>query len=179
MGQGQGDVAQLVARASSGSSGHTSSQSFAPEHQVQPPGRGLVKWAGRSWGPSMPSGFRQERFPGSQAERAPAPAFWAGEERRPRSSQFPPSAPRRGPSADWSAPGRKLGLYLQLITPCPTLPPPSWRQRPQAELALPLPLGTDTSWEGAAEDTAPYTTPIRDLLFSRTRVYFPRPSATA
>lgn len=42
-GGGQGDVAQLVTSASSGSSGHPSSQSFAPGRQVQPRGRGLGK----------------------------------------------------------------------------------------------------------------------------------------
>lgn len=101
------------------------------------------------------SGRRGSRGPG----RAPAPAFWAGEERRPGSRQFPPSAPKRGPSADWPAPGRKLGLYLQLITPRPTLPPPSGAEGPQAELAPPLPLGSDTTWEGAEENAAPFTTP--------------------
>lgn len=129
-GVGLGDAAQSVPRACSGSSGHQSSQSFAPGHQVQPRGRGLGSEVGKERPGVHPCPWASgHTVPGSPAERAPAPAFWVGEEKKAQSRQFPPSAPRRGPSADWPAPGRKLGLYLQLITPRPTLPPPSWRQR--------------------------------------------------
>lgn len=102
----------------------------------------------------MPSGFRPERgsqrVPGSQEERAPAPAFWAGEKRRVREPSVSAERAQAEAAADWPAPGRKLGLYLQLITLHPTQPPPSWRQRPQAESPLPLPLGNDTNGKGAA-----------------------------
>lgn len=117
------------------------------------------------------SGRRGSRGPG----RAPAPAFWAGEERRPGSRQFPPSAPKRGPSADWPAPGRKLGLYLQLITPAPHCPHPVGAEGPQAELAPPLPIGSDTSWEGGLRKTRLLlrlqATNRLVILFSRTCVY--------
>lgn len=64
---GLGDVAQLVPRASSGSLGHPSSQSFAPGRQVQPRGRGLGKSSGQGEVGAHPcplaSGCRGSRGP--------------------------------------------------------------------------------------------------------------------
>lgn len=155
-GGGLGDVAQSVPRACSGSLGHLkSSQSFAPGHQVQPRGRGLGSEVGR------------ERLGSIHALGLPATESWGprrngrqhlrsgwGRKKRPESRQFPPSAPRRGPSADRPAPGRKLGLYLQLITPRPTLPPPSWRQRTTGGACTTPPL-----LELTRVGRAPFTTP--------------------
>lgn len=88
----------------------------------------------------MPKSFGlSRRSPSeSQAERAPAPAFWAG--KKDQGAVSFRSAPRRGLSADWPAPGRKLGLYLQLITPRPMLPPPGWRQKTTGGACITPPL---------------------------------------
>lgn len=83
----------------------------------------------------MPSGFRPERVPGSQAERAPAPALWAGEKSREQSV----SAER----AEAGAARRLAGAREETrslppaITPRPALPPPLGTRGPQAELAPP------------------------------------------
>lgn len=156
-------MAQLVPRAGSGlfrPPKFTVLRSRAPGPALT---RGLreVKWAGRGWGPSMPWGFRPSRVPGSQAERVPAPAFWAGEERRRGAvSSVSAELPRRGPPADWPAPGRKLGLYLQLITPRPGRPHPvgakgplgGWHhpsfleKTPVGKGLLKAPLGNFATW---------------------------------
>lgn len=100
----------------------------------------------------MPSGFRPERVPGSQAERAPAPALWAGEKSREQSV----SAER----AEAGAARRLAGAREETrslppaITPRPALPPPLGTRGPQAELAPPpsLLLRADLGGEaGGAE----------------------------
>lgn len=146
-----------LASGSSGQPKFTVLRSRAPGPASRQGWGGKESGQGEAGGPHPCPRASGLRVLGSQAERAPAPAFWVGEEKRPESRQFPPSAPRRGPSADWPAPGRKLGLYLQLITPRPTLPPPSWRQRTTggacATPPLPSPLGIDTRWEGSLYDS--------------------------